>query len=66
MPNSAKIWLIIQQTEGGQPLTLTAIQSATAVQTFIYKGGSNVHSASVTNHRTERRQSPLTPKPFAR
>jgi hypothetical protein len=49
MPNSAKIRLIIQhvpgvqevryqQTDGGQPLTLTAIQSATAVHTFIYKG----------------------------
>jgi hypothetical protein len=50
MPISAKIRLIIrhvpgvqevhyQQTEGGQPLTLTAIQSATAVPNSVCSGG---------------------------
>jgi hypothetical protein len=54
MPDSAKVRSIVQhtpgvgsvryqQTEGSKPVTLGGIQPPTAVHTFMYTGGSDVH-----------------------
>jgi hypothetical protein len=54
MPDPVKVRSIVQHTpgvksvryqqiEGSKPLTLGGIQPATAVHTFIYTGGSDVH-----------------------